>query len=229
MEQFDFGIWAREIITRPSERTKQISVGASNMSNSCAKHLGLEMQGIKETEVHPKWGMKAVIGTAVHEFVERRNQNPDVLVETKLTLGEIPGYGTVGSTSDQFHIPTGTVGDLKTTEKKKLYDLQMAWKGLQSSAAYTVASHQNQVMLYGLGFENAGYDVNRLQIVYLCRDGGSPQDDIWPSPIIKYDRERALYIWDRAVRLWTWIQEGNNPETLDDTPGCFDCERSNYV
>lgn len=226
MSVFSFDTWVREIITRPSARDKQISIGASNMAKICPKHLGLDMVGEGgERGVHPIWGMKAVIGTACHEFVELRNQNPDVLVETRLELGEIEGYGVVKSTSDQFHIPSGTVGDLKTTEVSKLSNIKRAWEGEENFASATVSEHQNQVMLYGMGFENAGYEVKRLQITYLCRDGGSPEDHIWSSPIIQYDRERALHIWDRAARLWAWIQEGNDPGSLENTVGCFDCER----
>ena len=228
---FNFEAWTREIIVRPSDRDKQVKVGASNMSQPCARHLAFDMLGInQEKEVHPVYGMKAVIGTAVHAYIENMNRDPDVLVEVRVTLGEIPGYGTVKSTSDQFHVPTGTVGDLKTTETKKLPDIQAAWRGVHRGyevdnfQSYAVQSHINQMHLYGLGQENAGYDVNWLQITYVCRDGGSPENHIWGSPPLRYDRDHALKVWNRAVDLWKWLQDGNDVNTLEHTKGCFPCK-----
>lgn len=195
------------------------------MAQLCARHLAQQMQGEYDNSYNEQWGMKAVIGTAVHAYVENKNTDPAVLTETRLTIGDIPGYGTVTSTSDQFHIPSGTVGDLKTTERKKLDALKSAWLGQPSISEGTVQQHINQVMLYGLGFENAGYEVNRLQITYLCRDGGDLHKDIWTSPTIAYERERALYVFDRAKRLWAWLEAGNTWDVIPPTPDCFNCDQ----
>lgn len=233
MESFNFESWTREIITRPSERDKQVQVGASDMAQPCGRHLALKMKGMKSE--HPQsqqWMMKAVIGTAVHEYVENMNNDPDVLVEVRVTLGEIPGYGVIKSTSDQFHVPSGTVGDLKTTETRKLPDIKAAWRAIQYGTEdeenfqwYSVQSHINQMHLYGLGQENAGHTVNWLQITYVCRDGGSPVDHIWGSPPLRYDREWAQALWERSQNLWKWLQDGNDPYILEHTKGCFDCSQ----
>lgn len=112
---------ATAVFAQQTERDKQIKIGASNFSQACNRCLAEDMTGVKR-EPSSTW-LAPVIGTAVHELAERRLNEPgplrdmfgEPLVEAKLVLGEIEGYGTVKSTTD-LYVPG----------KRLVWD----WKGL---------------------------------------------------------------------------------------------------
>lgn len=226
--KFKAAQFVRDLLSRPTARDKQVVVGASNLSNPCARCLAEDMVATGEQQQGPYW-LGAVIGTAVHNLLDARNEDPDCLPEQKVTLGTIPGYGVVRSTSDLFHIPSGKVVDYKTTTREKLgfikraiadepYPLEVT---KVAEARYKVGGYINQTMLYGLGMENAGYTVNRVGLVFICRDGLLDKD-IWGWDT-EYSRDRALAIWNRGVKLWAWLAEGHKPTELAGNSLCYRC------
>lgn len=218
------------ILKKPSDRDLQISIGASNMSNGCTRCLAEQMVAGQQS-VFGKYWLGARIGTAIHLDLEVNNPDPiNVQGETKVVIGHIEGYGDVGSTSDAFFVQEGVVGDWKTTTKDKLKFIKWAIRDEPSEYEVTkvgearakVASYQRQVWLYGKGLENAGHTVKSCAIVFICRDGLT-DDDIWEFEF-PYDRERADAVFDRAVRLWEWLQvEGNTPDMLESDKYCYTC------
>lgn len=221
-----------ELLKRPTERDKQVKVGASNFSRLCARCLADDLTAGQESEVYdsPYWA-GAVIGTAIHNLLESRVQEmyPDWLPEQKLILGQLPGYGVVKSTTDLYIPEDRHLIDFKTTSKKKLVFIREALttEGNKydisdvAEARYKVAGYLNQVMSYGRGLTLAGHVVESVSLVFICRDGVGDKD-IW-SHTVPYDSEQAEAVWDRLERLWEWLQEGNSPEDLDSHPQCWTC------
>lgn len=230
--EFDAGDFVRDLLKAPTKRDRQVKIGPSNLANGCARCLAEDMLGVPD-EGSPYW-MGAVVGTAIHAYVERRGLEvgPEWLPETSVVVGKIPGYGTVKGTSDGYHVPSGTTVDLKTTSREKLVFIKRAILDEPSQyevtkvaeARFKVANYFRQTQLYGLGVSNAGYNPRACALVFICRDGKLDKD-IWPYTI-QYDREEALRVLDRGARLWGWLQEeGHTPQDLSSNPYCYRCSR----
>lgn len=103
--------YIKAILKRPTERDKAVRIGASNMSNACTRCLADDLLGVKKHG--GPYNLGAVLGTAIHEYIEHRNLDETAGKEMKVVLGEIPGYGLVGSTTDIYREDTQTIIDLK--------------------------------------------------------------------------------------------------------------------
>lgn len=214
-----------------SERDAQRKVGPSDLSDSCTYCLARKMLNLDEPDLGPYW-LAPRVGTAVHSHHESLVRvdpaHADDLVEQRVTVGEIPGYGVVKGSCDWFR---GTdVRDLKTTTKEKLSYIKRALSLPPSQYEVTKVTQArdkmfryfNQTMLYGLGMENAGRTVETCTIIFICRDGRN-DDDMWATDPQDYDRSQAQALLDRASRLWEYLQEGNDLEELLSHPSCYPC------
>lgn len=229
-QDFDARNFVLSLLRQSTSRDEQKLIGPSQLSNGCSRCLAEEMLGTAEN--NSPYFLGAVVGTAIHALVEDRGQDIDGwLPETKVTIGTIEGYGTVKGTSDGYHIPSGTVVDIKTTDREKLGFIKRAIIDPPSEyevtkvaeARFKVANYFRQTQLYGLGVENAGYEPQSCALVFICRDGKIDKD-IW-AHTIPYDREEALRVFDRAGRLFAWLQDGHTPEELASHPVCYRCIR----
>ena len=216
------------ILRAETERGRQVSIGASNMSNGCTYCLARDMVGNPQPQ--SIYYLGARIGTAIHEYLEANNPTPDtVLGEQKVIVGEIPGYGTVKSTTDAFFTESGVCADWKTTTREKLKWIKLAVQDEPNEYETTkvvearakVSSYQRQVWLYGRGLENAGHKVESCAIVFIGRDGLT-DNDVWEFQF-PYSRKQADATFDRAVRLWEHLQSGNDVESLKSPPTCWTC------
>lgn len=216
------------ILRAETERDKQISIGASNMSNGCTYCLARDMIG--DPQPQSIYYLGARIGTAIHEYLEANNPTPDtVLGEQKVIVGEIPGYGPVKSTTDAFFTESGICADWKTTTRDKLKIIKMAvheepneyetTKVVEARAK--VMSYQRQVWLYGRGLENAGHTVRGCAIVFICRDGLT-DNDVWEFQF-PYSREQADAALDRSTKIWKYLSEGGDVEALKSSATCWPC------
>lgn len=194
----------------------------------------------------PSWAwLGAVNGTAIHEFIENRLHKDSAmselfgnpLIEHRMVIGEIEGYGPVKSTSDLYIPHLRTVWDHKTTTKAKLkqyviadeHDLQpdpdlfsqYAYDTLMEHA-FTMRKYLNQLHLYGLGMVREGQEVTDVAMAFVCRDGLS-QEDIKVFRY-KYDPELAQRVWDRIELLWMYLQDGKTPEEFDGHIYCWYCQ-----
>lgn len=217
----------REVLTalkKPSDRDRQRLVGPSNLSNACSYCLAKDMLGVPEG--NKRYWVGAKFGSMIHAGMEELFRERG-LVEQRVTVGEIPGYGVITGSCDLF--VDNTVVDWKTTTREKLTFYRRAEADEPddtelskiTEARATLARYFFQTNLYGLGMENAGHTVERVSVVFLCRDGKT-DDDIW-SASRPYDRDVALKVLDRASRLWEYLQEGNDIEALTSHPACYPC------
>lgn len=233
MEKPDLRGILLDLLKRPTERDKQVKVGASNFSQPCPRCLAEQLLSKEpDTSDRPYWA-GAVLGTATHAYIESRVREffPDWMPEKRLTLGELPGYGVIKSTSDLYVPEFKLAVDWKTTTKAKLVFIKEALKNEPNEfeisdiaqARYKVVSYLNQLMSYGRGMVLAGYPVEWVGLGFVCRDAVGDKD-IW-AHVVPYDAEQADHVWDRLERLWAWLQAGNDPDTLPSAPGCYRCER----
>lgn len=214
------------IMKRPTDRDQQVKVGASNISNMCTRCLAEDMSAAGGDNPQKYW-MGAWHGTAMHERLEELVPywNSDAIPESRVIIGEIEGYGPVKSTSDLYI--DGSVVDWKSTTRAKVTFNMRALETEPdkyevtkvTEARHKVQGYVNQLMLYGLGQENAGREVKEIVIVFIARDGLTDDDvHVYSEP---YNRQRALDLMSRAQNIWDWLQEGNDPTELEHQRWCF--------
>lgn len=219
-------------LTKPSERDKQRKVGPSELGDLCERCLAEKLLGVhKEEKTHP---LAPMIGTAFHLYLENTIGLEGYLKETKVTVGTIEGYGDIRGTADGFDTATGHVVDYKVLSKKKIKAFSSAtffdedYNPEFYSDSLTegqLKKYYYQMQLYGLGMENAGYEVNHTSLILFPRDC-TVESVISASHELcfKYNREAALNVLERAKQIFKWADENrDNLGELDSHPGCYYC------
>lgn len=229
---FNLTEWVRDVLRTPTDRDKQKLVGPSGLGNLCTRCLADAFINGQFDKTNRYW-LGSVVGTSIHELYSSRVQNdPNVMSEFKVDIGEIPGYGKIRGTVDLYVKSEKMIVDLKTTTRKKLAMYRRVL--LDSDPSLSLASYRhtihgyiNQTMTYGSGVVRMGLPVKRVGLALICRDG-TGDSDIW-TWTTAYDPNRAKQVWDRAVALWQWLQEGNDPNTLPSAEGCYYCTTTRGV
>lgn len=210
-----------------TERDRQRKVGASQISDPCTRHLAKALMGEVQPEI--KYWLGGKIGTAIHEFLERSIDKSndsllaDAIVERKITLGEIDGYGTVSSKPDLVLPSVRHLIDWKTSSRDKIKKLHRMIDGVSrdESIAYTLNKYIGQAQLYAWGLNNAGTPIDKISLVFINRDG-TYENDIWPFTV-DYNEDIAVQLWQRLVNLWNELQSGKMPDEYEANPHCFKC------
>lgn len=136
LRQFFHGL-AVATITRPSRRDRQKAPGPSDLANKCdlcvAKRIA-DFLGVPSGSERT-FSLKAWLGTAVHEKLERdlKALYPHALQEVTVTIGDVPGIGVVVGHVDIFLPRKRAIGDWKTTDLEKLE----GYRTRSGPAAYT--------------------------------------------------------------------------------------------
>jgi hypothetical protein len=215
------------LFLQESERDKQRKVGASQISDPCTRHLAHALVQT-EQEVQKYW-MGGKIGTAIHGFIEGAIANSgDVLlagavVEQKIRLGVLDGYGTISSKPDLVLPGSQHLIDWKTSSRAKIKKLQNFVAGLKhdSASEYTLRKYIGQAQLYAWGLNQGGTKIDKVTLVFINRDG-TYDNDIWTFSV-DYDEEFALQLWTRLETLWSELQDGAHPESYAPHPDCYKC------
>ncbi|MEX3610047.1 hypothetical protein VVR12_03225 [Rothia sp. LK2588] len=154
-------------------RSQQVRIGPSEIGMDCTRRLIHKLAGDTEPDRGPAW--KPTVGTACHSqmeewFGKENEYMPGAyMIEQRVKVGRIGDTEITGST-DLF-IPTmGTVVDWKFVGPTRLKQYRV--KG--PSNQYKVQAH-----LYGKGWVAAGYDVKRVMIAFLPRDGELSDSYFW--------------------------------------------------
>lgn len=219
-------------LSKPSQRDRQRKVGPSELGDLCERCLAEKLLGIHEDETdHP---LAPMIGTAFHLYLENVIGLEGYLKETKVTVGTIDGYGDISGTCDGFDVATGHVVDYKVLSKKKIKTFSSAtfFNERREPEFYSdsrtelqLKKYFYQMMLYGLGMENAGYGVSYCSLVLFPRDC-TIESVLQASHELcfKYDRAAALAVLERAAQIFQWADENrDNIGELDSHPGCYYC------
>lgn len=219
-------------LTKPSERDKQRKVGPSELGDLCERCLAEKLLGVHQEE--KTYPLAPMIGTAFHLYLENVIGLEGYLKETKVTVGTIEGYGDIRGTADGFDTETGHVIDYKVLSKKKIKAFSSAtfFNEDQEPEFYSdsmtegqLKKYYYQMMLYGLGMENEGYDVNHCSLVLFPRD--CTVESVMTAShelCFKYSRDAALAVLERANQIFKWAGENRDSlGELDSHPGCYYC------
>lgn len=201
-----------EHITR-HPRSQQKRIGPSEIGIDCTRRLIHKLAGDDEPERGPAW--KPTVGTACHsqmeEWFEAENEfMPGAyMIEQRVNVGQIGGIDITGST-DLFIPSMGTVIDWKFVGPSRLKH----YRAKGPSNQYRCQAH-----LYGKGWVAAGYDVQRVMIAFIPRDGELSDSYFWWET---YDPMTAIKALVRANQLHTQIQAQGKDQALDAYPLCDD-------
>lgn len=191
-------------------RTLQVELGPSEIGVGCDRCLTHMLAGHLRRENGLPW--LPTIGNAVHDWLETTvlqhlaaTGSDRYLPEVTVNVGQLRGVDITGH-SDLFDIHTGTTVDWKIVGATTL-------KKVRSGPTTT---YRNQVHLYGLGMERAGYDVRHVAIWFLPRnamrlDAGK----YWTEP---YDRARAEAALARANAIAGGVDALGPDAVLDQMP-----------
>lgn len=206
-------------------RSLQKEVGPSQLGNPCDHCLAAALAGWEKVEAETPW--LPLIGTAVHALLLDRgwgawHYDDGWYLEQDVPVGQVAGADIWGS-ADAFHIPTGTVVDLKIVGATTLNEARRNG---------SKAQYRAQVNLYGKGFRNAGYEVTTTILAYLPRNSMRLSDaffDVQP-----YDEGIAADALIRANQLAAAIKTYEHVsvkardvfiDALPRAAGCYDCAR----
>lgn len=214
-----------DLLKNPGERDKQALIGASEIGNPCDYCVAHRL--VKTPKKGSLYWLGAKLGTAMHrelEFEEVKHiEVPEnyrfealegALIEEKIVLGEIEGYGVIKSKPDLVLVKHNHLIDHKSSTKKRVAGYKL--DGVPKQYVY-------QQQLYAWGLNRAGVPIERISLSFVNRDG-STDNDVWIHSF-DYDESLALRAWDRLESMWKWLQDGNDPDTLASAPGCFYCEQ----
>lgn len=235
---------AVDILKAETDRDRQRTIGASNLANGCDFCLASNLLGdMRETPMLDRaWGGR-VIGTALHGLTEERikeqalanaaSRLADAQVEQHVTLGEIEGYGEIGSTPDLFLPSEEHLFDWKgSTRKKSAIMRDFLWlqagnktplfgrqhKEVKISEAvyakelvkaeYRITGYYAQTQLYARGKAKQGYSVRRMSLIFVNRDGtmwfDNPGQDGWGDDTRTRDVWSLDFDYDAAFADAVW-------------------------
>lgn len=219
-------------LTKPSERDKQRRVGPSELGDLCERCLAEKLLGVHQEEKN--YPLAPMIGTAFHLYLENTIGLEGYLKETRVPVGTIKGYGSIRGTADGFDTATGHVVDYKVLSKKKIKAFSSAtfFDEDRNPEFYSdslteaqLKKYYYQMQLYGLGMENAGYEVNHTSLILFPRD--CTVESVMSAShelCFKYNREAALNVLERANQIFKWATDNrDNLEELNSHPGCYYC------
>lgn len=193
---------------RGHARSQQRLIGPSGVGTPCPRKLAYMLaQADPDRRPHTEW--RQTVGTGVHSWVENTFGTwgkRDWLTETKVYVGDIVtphGITKIHGTSDLFHIPTGTVVDLKVPGSEGLKKMRLHGPG----QTYRVQSH-----LYGCGYVDKGYEVKKVAIAAMPA-AGEFKDRVWYEE--DFNPQIAQAGLARAGRLLAHIEKHGLEATLE--------------
>lgn len=132
-------------------RSTQVQIGPSEIGG-CRRKVWYRLNDQPETNEN-ELKLAAIMGTAIHSEIEKAlADNKDVLIETEVE------YNGMKAHVDCFVPGTGDVIDWKTSKVRNL-------------SYFPSAQQRWQVQLYGYLLSKNGYQVNRVSLVAIARDG----------------------------------------------------------
>lgn len=197
-----------------SPRSQQIAIGPSELGVICDRRIAYKLANIPAiNDLSDPW--PAVVGTAVHDWLEKAVNNYQAHNGDLGWLTEMRVYPDplVKGRSDVYNHQKQLILDYKTAGTQVMRKVK---KG-EIPQAYI-----KQIHIYGLGHERAGRPVKEVALAFFPRSGWLDDMVIWKAP---YDESIAKEALNRMYRIGYQLIDldiENNPhrfEQIDATPG----------
>lgn len=194
---------------RSRPRSQQVELGASQLLG-CRAAAVLRLNGVPETDSRLRWD--ALVGTALHSVCEAA-AGPGVLVEQRFQ------YRGVWATIDRYDPATKTLTDVKSkTDAAAIRKVQRYGPTRTNKA---------QVHLGAAALQEAGHEVERVELLFLPRVGEPSDAWVWSDipnrEIADHAAEWAAWVNKEASTRWG-LSPAEQVEGLQDERETF-CRR----
>lgn len=196
-------------------RHMQKALGPSEIGHPCMRKLAFGL--MQEPACNPQYDpLPSIIGTATHTWLESaaRHANEILGRERWVPESRVHVDSALSGSSDLLDRDSNTVIDWKVpgTNRFAMYKKEM-------SILYIRQGH-----MYGLGFENAGYQVDTIAIALLPRGGTLRGMHLWKEPYDRDVAEAALANRDKVIGLCDDLDVTENPDRYAWIPNHpYDC------
>lgn len=198
-----------ELGTITSDRSLQTAIGASEVGYPCPRRLAYALSGAPV--VNHGDPMRLLVGTGVHLVLEEIHHRLDrgagrFRTELATVYRNVPGKADLLDT--YLHL----LLDWKTCSKERLA------KYAKDGAPI---NHRVQIQIYAAGLRAAGYDIERVGVVFLPYDGALSQIHVWEASPDPTEADAAI---DRLEGL-----RGKDPADVPAVPDrlCAYCAHYN--
>jgi len=178
--------------SKGSARSQQKQVGPSEIGG-CRRKTWLRINGYESTNPNTL-RLAAIMGTAIHSYIEQAFEKQDpfqerYLLEVEVAVGDVMGH------VDMYDKEKHEVIDWKTTKKSNL--------------SYFPSKQQRwQVQVYGWLLSANGYKVDNVTLVAIARDGDE-RDIVYHTEPYDADVAKEALHWLEDVRR---MEEAPAPE-----------------
>ena len=198
-------------------RGQQRTLGPSEVGHPCLRKLAQSLlfgsgQTMNGGTINPPGDpLPSYIGTAAHarfeEAVQQDNTRREAAGQPSRWISEkkVVVRGDLSGTCDLFDMDTNTVIDLKFPGTTAMNE----YKRNGPSAEYRTQAH-----LYGAGYRNEGYDVQRVGIWFLPRAGQLASSYLWVEDYDQSVVDHALGRIDLALMVIDDLRVDQHPEHL---------------
>lgn len=190
------------------ERSHQKLIGPSGLGTPCPRKLAYLLAQVDDVQ-KPETQHRQTVGVGYHAWAERtfiKHGKGLWLTERRVHVGDIVtsnGTTEIWGTADLFHIPSGTVVDIKVPGPQSIKDKKKHGPG----QGYRVQGH-----LYGAGYQREGFMVKAVAVIAMPA-AGEFRERLWmEEPYNPAIAESAL---KRASRVLQAIEDDGLPATLD--------------
>lgn len=195
-----------------SPRSKQAAIGPSEIGDPCDRRIAYRLANMPEVNLYmDPW--PAIVGTAVHDWLERAVNRYQTEVGDRGYLTELRVFPDpmVRGRSDVYR--RGEVIDWKTTGADGMRKVRKNGPP---------PGYVSQIQIYGLGHIRAGRPVDTVTLVFFPRSGWLDDLFIWRAPyderVAKRALERMYAVAWLAIDLNVEVDDGNF-ERIPATPG----------
>lgn len=236
---------ALEIVGAPTDRDRQRHVGPSELGEVCERCLADKIRGTYEDK-RAGTPLAPLLGTAFHLLAQQRlSGSPEgraglILVEKRVDVAQVDGYGEIRGTVDLFDIERREVIDWKVLSKSRIAGISaVVHNRLDGSVLMdrdkiiweTAWKYYAQMMLYAYALERDGYEVRQASLLMIPRDAST---DVLPGAartlVFQYRRAVAEAVLGRFSELVARVRNekeraGVSSEGYESSPGCYRCKR----
>nr|WP_063817954.1 PD-(D/E)XK nuclease family protein [Herbidospora sakaeratensis] len=188
-------------------RSRQVAIGPSEIGTPCVRKLAYKLLDWDPKPNKDTDPLASVIGTAAHGWMEETfNKFNPTLPDGRpryITEQRVAADATLKGSCDLFDRQAKTVIDWKfpgTTSMEKVR------KNRDPGVTYRVQAH-----VYGLGYRNAGEDVEHVAVVFLPRAGRLDGVYVWTEPFQPQIALDALTRRDNVMKVLADLDPENNP------------------
>lgn len=223
----------------PTERDKQTRIGVSEIGDDCERCIADKLLGITHDTKDANTPLAPFLGTAFHAFAESRTKNEsNVLVERRVEVCDLEDYGRISGSVDRFDIAAATVLDWKLLSRKKISAFRKSIKRdselpqfANTTAGSQFRKYYIQIMLYGYGLAQLGYEVARCSIVALPRDCSV---EVIPDSVCEFSfpwrQDVALAAIERLQNIWKRARSRDGGvDSLQSSPLCWYCSHERHT